>query len=80
MAEQLNFDDLMSMKAPVEAPQEEQMAAVIGEDNPHKAFLFNGGELELLQHMGDELNIVNAARQSFGQSRRANAVARSISY
>jgi thymidylate synthase (FAD) len=61
----------MEMKAPEEIPVADQMVAVIGEDNPQKAYLFDYGELELLQYMGDpmgaELNIVNAARQSFGQ-------------
>lgn len=61
-----DFDKLMEMKA--EEKVEIDPIAVIGEDNPHQAFLLNHGSLELLQHMGDELNIVNAARQSFGQS------------
>jgi thymidylate synthase (FAD) len=63
-----DFDKLMEMK---NEPMAEQIA-VIDDDNPQKAWLLDHGEVELLQYMGDkraaELNIVNAARQSFGQS------------
>lgn len=33
-----------------------------------KLFVLDHGSIELLQHMGDDLNIVNGARQSFGKS------------
>lgn len=63
-----DFEAIMKM---VNEPKVEKFS-ILDEDNPRKAFVLDHGSIELLQYMGDpreaELNIVNAARQSFGQS------------